>query len=193
MVLAFASVAQGSELTNTVNIGPGVIFRLTRPQDDSVQSQFKSDELINYFIGSTGTNVSYLRKFPNGNFDFHLFDNHGNEVPKTKVGLDLSLTPTRPTKDDLVYPKKSHYYPFFIGQNAANYGSLFRPEDVFEITNSGSYELEIRMRLCVILTNGVPDTKAMANGLNATGHGLSRVDDFGVFTSPPLRVTIIKK
>ena len=53
--------------------------------------------------------------------------------------------------------------------------------------------MEIRMRLCVIMTNGIPDLKAMVDWRNVTGRGVPFVKDFGVLTSPPLRVKVIKE
>jgi hypothetical protein len=182
-----------SQITNSVNITTNVVFRLTRPGDDSLQSQFKSDELIDYMLNGPKTNYVYLRQFPYGNFDFHLYDKSGKEVSKTQAGLDFTRTPPKPTKDDLRDWRTSRFFPFSTGKKGAYYRSLFRPDDVFRITNKGVYELEIRTRLCVKMTNGMPDLKAMDDGLNATSRSLPFVNDFGVLTSPPLRVKVIKE
>ena len=141
----------------------------------------------------TSTNTIYLRKFPFGNFDFQLFDENGKQIPKTKTGLTLTHTPLKPTKDDLIFWKRSGFRPFFIGVGDVNQNILFRADEMFEITNKGVYELKIQIRLCAIITNGVPDEAAMVDGRNATGRGLSSIKDFGILTSPPLRVEVIKE
>jgi hypothetical protein len=65
---------------------------------------------------------------------------------------------------------------------------MFRADEMFVITNKGVYELEVRMRICVPLTNGVPDTNAMASFLRHTS-----LDGYGVVESSPVRVEVIKK
>jgi len=191
--LMFASNATASQITNSVNITTNVVFRLTRPGDDSLQSQFKSDEQIDYMLNALTTSDVYLRQFPYGNFDFHLFDEAGREVSKTQAGLGFTRTPPKPTKDDLGDWKTSHVYPFSTCKKGGYYRSLFRPDNMFLITNKGVYELEVRIRLCVKMTNGLPDLKAMEDGLNATSRSLPFVNDFGVLTSPPLRVKVTKE
>jgi hypothetical protein len=195
LVLTVALYVPASEITNSVNITTNInlVFCLAKLKADGAQSQFKSDEIIRYMLTSSSTNTLYLRKFPSGNFDFHLFDKEGKEVLKTRVGLALTGTPPKPTKDDLIFWRTSGFRPFFIGEGDANQSPLFRPDDVFVITNRGDYELEVRTRLYVIMTNGMPDVTAMLDGRNATGHGLPFIKDFGVLTSPPLRVKVIKE
>jgi hypothetical protein len=192
-VLALASSAMASQITNSVDIASNVLFDLIRPEDGRPLSQLKSDEVVDFCVGSPSTNVLYLRKFPYGSFDFHLFDDKGEEVSKTQAGLNLTRTPPKPTKDDLRFWRTSHFAPFMVGGGAAYFAPLFRPDDVFTITNKGVYELEVRTRLCVIMTNGMPDLKAMADGLNASLRCLPFVNNFGVLTSPPLRVKVIKE
>ena len=140
-------------------------------------------------IGTSTNNITY-RHCPSGNFDFHLFDKNGREVGKTQAGLDLSGTPRKPSKDDLVTKK---FMPYFVDKNGGEYRRLFRPEDVFTIANKGIYEMEVRIRLCVIMSNGVPDLKAMTDWRNASSRGFSFAKDFGILTSPPLRVIVIKE
>jgi hypothetical protein len=190
-LLTVMSTGQASQITNAVNITTDVVFRLTKPGDDSLQSEFKANEPIDYTLDGPRTNDVYLRQFPYGNFEFHLFDGRGMEVPKTKTGLELTRTPPKPTKDDLRSYRHSHFFPFVVGRGGAYYRPLFRPEDIFIITNQGGYDLEVRTRLCLIFTNGAPDLNAMTNGSNATGFQFFK--DFDVLTSPPLRVRIIKE
>ncbi len=184
-----------AQITNSVNIVTNInlVFCLAKLKAEGIQSQFKSDEIIRYMFMGPSTNVIYLRKFPSGNFDFHLFDKNGKEVSKTKAGLALTGTPPKPTENDLRFWRTSGFRPFFIGDGGVSQNPLFRPDDIFMITNKGDYELEVQARLYVIMTNGIPDVTAMLDGRNATGRGLPFFKDFGILTSPPLRVKIIKE
>ena len=193
VILTLALCAPASEITNSVNITTNLVFYLIRPMVAGSQSQFKSDEVINYMLMGTSTNYIGYRHFPSGSFDFHLFDKDGKEVPKTKAGLALAGTPPKPTEADLRFWRTSGFYPYNVNEKDGEYRKLFRPDDIFVITNKGVYEMEIRMRLCVIMTNGAPDLKAMTDWRNVTLRGLPFTKDFGVLTSPPLRVKVIKK
>lgn len=73
-----------------------------------------------------------------------------------------------------------------LRQYMAKASSLFRPEDMFVITNKGVYDLVVRMRICVAMTNGVPDYKAM------TSKGFPR-EPLGVAVSSPYRAKVIKR
>jgi hypothetical protein len=195
-ILTFVLSAPASEITNSVNIITNInlVFSLKSSGAVDSQSQFKSDEIIDCMLIGPSTNVVYLRKFPSGNFDFHLFDGGGKEVSKTKAGIALTGTPPKPTtRGDIMSWKTSRFVPFMVGDKVVNQNPLFRPDDIFVITNKGIYELEVTMRLCVIMTNGMPDLTAMVDGRNATMRGLPFIKDFGVLTSPPLRVKVIKE
>jgi hypothetical protein len=182
-----------SEITNSVNITTNLVFRLANAKVDDAQSQFKSDEIIRYKIAGTSTNIIGARHFPSGNFDFHLFDADGSEVSKTKVGLALTGTPPKPTEAGITFYRTSGFSPFFVNEEIVNQNLLFRPDDVFVITNKGVYELEVKARICVIMINGSPDLKAMTDWRNVYSRGYKFYKDFGVLTSPPLRVKVIKE
>jgi hypothetical protein len=64
---------------------------------------------------------------------------------------------------------------------------LFRPEEMFEVTNPGVYEMQFRMRICILFTNGAPDYSVMTNS-----HKFFPATNLDILTSPPLRVGVIK-
>lgn len=117
--------------------------------------------------------------------DFKMFDENGREVPKTEKGLAQSRPPI-PPKNAL--DLHSHFKPGIAHWPLHDVHQLFRPSDMFVITNKGIYELMIKMRICVALTNGVPDTNAMTDS-----HLDLISEDFGVVESTPVRVKVIKE
>jgi len=64
---------------------------------------------------------------------------------------------------------------------------LFRAEDMFVITNKGTYVLQVQMRIAVPMTNGIPDCEAMVDTHKFFNSNL------GIVTSAPVRVQIIKE
>ena len=52
--------------------------------------------------------------------------------------------------------------PVFPGEGKRVGRLLFQPNEMFVITNKEVYELEIRMRICVNMTNNVPDYELMS-------------------------------
>jgi hypothetical protein len=189
-ILALTLSVRASQITNSVNITTNLVFSLRKHQSVGPQSEFKSDDEIIWGLVGTSTNYIGYRHCPSGNFDFHLFDENGNELSKTIAGKDLTATPGKPTRGDLV---KRHFMPYFVDKKAGEFHWLFRPDDMFVITNKGIYDLEVRIRLCVIMTNGAPDLKAMTDWRNSTLLEPSVVKDFGILTSAPLRVKVIKE
>ena len=189
MVLTLALRVPASEITNSVHITTNLVFSLHGWKTIGPQSQFNSNEEIVWGLIGTSTNNIGYRHFPSGNFNFHLFAENGKEVVKTKTGIALTDTPLKPTEADIVYRR---YPSNSVDNKGGEYRKLFRPDDIFVITNKGVYELEVQMRLCVIMTNGAPDLKAMINWRNVFPHGYPYVTNFGVLTSPPLRVKVIK-
>lgn len=192
-MLTLVLCASASEITNSVNITTNLAFCLGKIEASGSQSQFKSDEIIYYKLTGMSTNVIGARHFPSGNFDFHLFGADGKEVSKTKAGLALTGIPPKPTEAGITFWRTSGFRPFFLTEGEVNQNPLFCPDDVFVITNKGIYKLEVQARLCVIMTNGAPDLKAMTDWRNITPRGNPFYKDFGVLTSPPLRVKVIKE
>jgi len=178
--------------TNSAPISANLAFFLSSDRYNLFPAnQFNADELICYGLLGTTTNRVWYRHFPSGNFDFHLFDENGNEVPKSKIGLNFSCDPRKPTKDELFLTK--HYAGYSVDNRQGEYRRLFCPEEMFAITNKGTYELRVQIRLCVIITNNLPDLNAMLDARNVAGSGLPFADTFGILSSPPLRVKVIKK
>jgi hypothetical protein len=191
MVFALRVNVQAGQITNSVNIATNLSFYLTLKNDGQPRSAFKFDDLTQYVLIGTATNFTYFRRFPSGNFDFHLFDQTGREMPKSKRGLSFSEEPQKPTRHDLEV-EDLKFAGVIVDNEAASYSDLFRAKDMFEITNAGTYELEVRVRICIIMSNGVPDYTAMVDGRNSLPSGYPFADDFGVLESGPLRVKIVK-
>ena len=150
------------------------------------QPMFRADELIYISVIGTSTNPIEYRVFPfDQGYAFLLFDEKGREVPKTKKGLANSK-PAHP-------PKNMREWDAFklrvVRQNASDDRALFRPDEMFVITNKGSYALEVRMRIFVPTTNGVPDYKAMK--IPSEPHYSNT--HFDAVVSAPMRVTVIKE
>jgi len=190
IALTLTSSAQADEATNTVCITTNILLSLHKSGIPQAQSEFNSDEEIIWGLVGTSTNNIWYRHFPFGNFDMHLFDDHGREVPKTDRGLAFTAMPPLPTTENLLLKK----FPGYAVNNAqGEFRQLFQTSDVFAITNVGTYELEIRMRLCVIMTNSAPDSAAMLDARNVSSEGLKYIGNFGILPSPALRVKIIKR
>ena len=112
---------------------------------------------------------------------FSLFEATGREVPKTELGIKNSAFAQLPSRPDKLRPA-------FVSMGNGAFIQLFRPDDMFVITNAGSYELELRMRICVPMTNGLPDSSVMMNSF-----AFIPDRNLGILTSPPIRVEVVKK
>ena len=192
LIVVMSLNATGGQITNCANITTNLSFYLTLELNGEPVSEFGSDQRIQYLFVGTSTNFVYFRRFPSGNFDFHLFDEGGKEVPKSQRGLAASGRPSQPSVRDLTV-EDLKFAGLIVDNEAVARDELFRPKDVFNITNTGTYELEVRARICVIMTNGLPDYKAFSDGRNAAPSGYPFAKDFGILESPPLRVRFIKK
>lgn len=176
--------------TNTVPLTTNLLFFLASGKDSGTDNQFDSTDPILYGVcfkppRTTGTNPTYIKflMFPHFQpFDFKLFDQMGGEVSKTKAGRAATQQPHLPT--NMKELDRMKQVP--LRQYMAKASSLFRPEDMFVITNKGVYDLVVRMRICVAMTNGVPDYKAM------TSKGFPR-EPLGVAVSSPYRAKVIKR
>jgi hypothetical protein len=186
LLIAITSGAAASQVTNCVNITPNLIFYLQGfGTNNGPQSEFGSDEVIYRMLTGTGTNLVFYRFFPAEEvYDFHLFDSAGEEVEKSKAGLANSVVARPPASKSEI----DHFKPGFANDTSGLFLRLFRPDDMFVITNSGIYEMELRMRLCVPMTNGLPDVALMGNSQK-----FFPATNLGVLTSPPLRVKVLKK
>jgi hypothetical protein len=190
-VFAIGWRAFGGEITNTVSITTNMLFYLeTQTSPPGAVSRVHSYDRIDYMLIGTETNPVYYRHFPAGNFDFHLYDSNGVEVAKSKATQYISGSASKPSRYDLM---SRSYLPYLTHSGAGEFRGLFTPDDVFQIRNSGIYDLEIRIRLCVIMTNNVPDVRAMLDGRNILPSGYPFARDFGILESPPLRIKVIKE
>jgi hypothetical protein len=180
-----------AEITNSVNITTNLEFYLTAMKTAGPESLFKSDDLIYAGLLGTSTNYIYYRHFPSGNLDFHLFSTNGEEIPKTKAGLALSGKPHKPSEHDLFSSRQ--FVGYFVDNKGGEFRERFRPDEIFMITNKGTYDLVVQTSLCVIMSNGIPDQSAMIDARNVTGRGFPFAKDFGILPSPPLRVKVIKE
>ena len=183
---------RGGEITNTVNITSNLVMYMTLYGNGEPVSQFKCEDHVQYLIrGTTIGQFVYFRRFPSGNFEFRLFDALGNEMTKSNAGTSASESPRLPTSNDFQMAH-TKYERIAVTYEGVDRGALLCPQEMFNITNKGVYDLEVRARICVILTNGVPDYSALVDGRNVTGAGDAFVDKFGTVESPPLRVKVVK-
>lgn len=174
--------ASGRVTTNTVAVTPYLRFFLSKRGDYRPQFNVRADEEITCNLVSDGTNSVFHRRLPRPQaFEFRLIDHRGQELPKTKLGNENSQAAKAPVNRFDILKLKPEYTSYSSYQ-------LFRPEEMFMITNSGVYELEVRIRLCVPMTNGVPDSFGMLNN-----SGFLRSTEFGLITSDPVRIKVLKE
>jgi hypothetical protein len=192
--------AQASSITNSAPITSNLALYLLQ-SFGPFTNQFRTTDSISYLIRSEPvTNHVFYRVFPvDQAFDFHLFNDAGQEVPKTKRGIAYSK-PVRPPRSIVAAANLK-------GTSSPHMEHLFRPEDrflmtnggfslndMFVITNKGVYELELRIRIWAQTTNtNGPNyepwmfsenfVKLLVGGTNA---------HFDVVTSAPVRVKVIK-
>lgn len=172
--------SSAGQITNDVTITPLMTFSL-RKHFGSAASEFKADELMDYALTVQGTNYFFCRLMSSDErFDFHLFDSESREVKKTDTGMANSHAPDVPISDSY---SSNRFKPHLYYLEDAH--AWFRPNDLFSIKKPGIYELEVRYRVLVPMTNGVPDLATVTNGQNFAA---SRV--FGVITSNPIRVKV---
>ena len=180
---------QAGEITNRVNIASNIDFYLVSVSSPpGPVSQIRSDAVLDFMLLGTSTNYICYRHFPAGNCVFNLYDESGGKVPKTQIGLQAGGTPRKPTRSETVSRK---FVPYFVDNQGGECRRLFSADQAFVIPTKGVYELEMQINLCVIMTNGMPDLTAMKNWQNITTHGFGK--DFGILTSPPLRIKVIKE
>jgi len=152
---------EAQQTRHEVVLMPDMFFYLAQKLGPPT-NRFDSDELIcgciamNYKAAASPTNLMYYRMVPFPyEYDFRLFDENGREVRKTAYGLANSKEPVKP---------KSRVELARFNLSGASRGfEMFRADDLFAITNSGTYDIFIRIRLCIPLTNGLPDFKLITN------------------------------
>jgi hypothetical protein len=189
--------ADAGVLTNPVPVTKTLYFKL-RGASGPPTNQFPANEVIYCEIGSHEVasftnNESFYRAFPpNESLVFRLFDQAGAEGPKTRLGRDYSKSLLVPQSMAKAAELHGHsldsthaaIYPLFYVAPRA-----FSTEQMFVLTNSGSYELEVRIRIWAQTTNrGTP--------IEITGYSNPSIGtnyQFGMVTSPPVRVRIVKQ
>ncbi|MGA3284324.1 MAG: hypothetical protein ABSD57_07690 [Verrucomicrobiota bacterium] len=175
-------------MTNPIPIteymGTNLTFRLIG--DGGFTNQFRADEQIDYLvipIMPSGMPEVLYRTFPHDQaFDFHLFDGAGREVPKTKAGLANSQPVHAPKSFTEGTDLKGHVAPF--GEQV-----MFRPSEMFVITNNGTYKLEVRLHIWAIVGFG-PKTK---DKIWHFDRELGTNAYYGVVTLQPVRAKVIKE
>jgi hypothetical protein len=198
LVSAMIFNAVADSLTNLVPLTANLTFYLQDEFHGGIPTnKFKSDEMILETILVNGTNISNghglwagtnivsYRILPSYDqfYNFKLLNDKGQEVPKTIEGLAYSK-PAKPPRNEFDLRRNFKIHPV----KAADARTMFRPDEMFVITNKGIYELEVRIRICVPMTNGVPDTNTMMDFRKT-----ARAENFGVIESAPVRVNVIKE
>jgi len=182
VLLAIVLSCQSHAFTNSVPATTNVTFFLRSRTNHLPQTQFLSDERILYTLAANGTNCVFRRRLPfEQTFEFKLLDERGRELPKTKLGKSNSQPAKAPRNQWEIFKLKP-------GTILYDTRELFRPAGMFIIPEEGVYELQVRVRLCVPMTNGVPDNAGMLNNSRFV-----RSKEFGLVISEPLRVKVIKK
>ena len=182
ILLAIVLSCQSHAFTNSVPATTNVTFFLRSRTNHLPQTQFLSDERILYTLAANGTNCVFRRRLPfEQTFEFKLLDERGRELPKTKLGKSNSQPVKAPRNRWEIFKLKP-------GTILHDSRELFRPDGMFIIPEEGVYELQVRVRLCVPMTNGEPDNAGMLNNSRFV-----RSKEFGLVISEPLRVKVIKK
>jgi hypothetical protein len=151
-------------------------------------NQFRAEEQIDYVIAPIpATNEVFYRRFPfPESFDFHLFSQTGQEIPKSRQGLANSREVHAPKSIDEAARLK--------GRTHLVEYTLFRPQDMFVISNGGTYELEVRLRLWAQTTNNIPNYEPLMFNDNFVKEFIADTNaHFGVVISQPVRVKVIKE
>jgi|SRR5665213_3198589 len=171
-------------IINSVPVTTNLIFSLVSGKTGFPSIQFNSNEMIYRSLIGTSTNyIKYLALPFNKTFDFHLVDDKNKEVPKAARGLANSEIPNLTNHIN----GSNKFKGQVVRRDIADMRILFRPDEMFVITNKGVYELDVRIRICVPMTNNAPDYKAMN-----LRQWLSNTH-YGVVVSNPVRVRIIKE
>jgi len=188
IILLRTLAALGSPATNLVYVTPNIKFFLTSFHPFP-QSEFRSDEMIHFAVAAepesrseNPTNAVYCRVFPfKQAYDFRLLDEKGQEIAKTRNGLEYSQPPKLP-KNIVEFLK---FKPTIV---MCNIFPFFRPDEWFKIRKKGIYDLEVRIRIYAPMTNGVLDSATMLDFQK-----FRKCTEFGMVVSDPVRVKVIKK
>lgn len=112
------------------------------PQNRS-DRPLKGNAMLWYKVKNNGTNRAFVHRL-RGNrsqFDFELYDVASNRVQKTALGMSNTFRPSQITD---FYSIRPELVPHGLQPGEAYMDQLFRVEDVFSVTNRGTYTLELR-------------------------------------------------
>jgi hypothetical protein len=181
--------ANAESLTNAVPITENLYFQL-RGGGGPPTNWFSASQLIHYEVGSREagsfkTNKSCYRALPpDQSFAFRLFDQTGAEVQKTRLGREYSRVPVEPRS----MAQAAGLHARFLDQAHRLIYPLFTVNQMFDLTNSGNYELEVRIRIWAQTTNKGPPNEII--GFSNPNIGTNY--QFGLITSPPIRARVVK-
>ena len=179
--LLLVSISAECQLTNSVQLMRDTVFSLSKANGSVAgDSSFLSNEIIYRKIAVSGTNRFRWRVLPfNQAYEFRLLDERGNEVQKRP---SQQVTPNKQANSS---GELRRLPPQVIAGDDIR--PLFRPEELFVISNSGKYQLEVYFHAVVNLTNGAPDYTAMRDPKKFFKNNI------GLIKSPPIRVMVIKE
>ena len=174
--------------TNSAHVTTNLMFFLSSDRYGGYPAtSFNASEMIWFGLWvnpmrATSTNnqisIRYLRLPSSQALNFKLLDERGEEVAKTQYGIANSK-PAHPLKS---VPERC----VDIGPDGARVSGMFRPDDMFVITNKGVYEMQISFRICVQTTNGMPDYNVLQNIKKFP------LPPYGIIESQPIRVRVLK-
>lgn len=180
LLFALVLSAKAGVVSNTASITTNLFFYFTAGTNYLEHSKFHSGDLIRYTIASRDNKPELFRCFPaHEAFDFKLFDESGKPIPKTKLGLLWGQAGES--------PKTMRAVSRLHGRPAGETYDLFRADDLFFITNTGIFDLEVRMRLWAQTTNNVPNLEPWRI------RGPRTNINYGLVISEPLHVRIVKE
>jgi hypothetical protein len=174
--------AQTLDVTNTASITTNLFFYFRGGTNYHEHGRFSSSDWISYTIVSRDKKPELFRSFPlTQAFDLKMFDEAGKPVPKTMMGLSWTGEVKPPTTRREV--RRLH------GRPSGETYFLFRPDDLFVLTNKGIYDLEARLTIWGRTTNNVPDIEPW---LLLQKTPIETNLHYGVVVSELLRVKIVK-
>jgi hypothetical protein len=148
-----------------------------------IKTRFQSDELIYRSFMQPETNRFSMRLLPaNDAFSIELHDAEGKKITKTAKGKAMG----KPIPAEIT---KSLFLSSKINTGRQDLRALFKPEEVFVITNTGMFTLAIRARILLPASNGVPLIAAITNSLMLA---TSPPESFKVIEMDPVVVEVIK-
>jgi hypothetical protein len=177
-----------AQTKSRVDVAPGVYLELLSGYPNTNAGVFQSVDMIYYIIGGTSTNGVSVARLPREQaYLFNMQGENGNIVPKSTLGVENSnpldegtvafqIKSKNPKLTDEQVCRRVAYklrvkHHGLISSTLCDSSEVFRPDEYFLIPTNGTYLLHLQMRLWMQKTNG----------------------QFGVVTSPPLALKIVKR